>query len=156
VGARWIISQAGDVDPVWDRTDAIGPNHRRRELLEHGELSRSDDARVTLYEDEVVTVIANPRRSYGATSTSVPGSRPTSPQAIPNPPDRSRAERSLRQAALATGAEPELPPTSRPARWDPVVRQRVPAATSLPPQRSDRPDATLPVCTDRHHRHRRP
>jgi hypothetical protein len=83
-GARWIISPAGDVDPVWDRTDAIGPDHRRRELLDHlaarvgdtphqkarellerGELSRSDDARVTLYEDEVVTVVANPRRSYG-------------------------------------------------------------------------------------------
>jgi hypothetical protein len=34
-GARWIISPAGDVDPVWDRTDAIGPDHRRRELLDH-------------------------------------------------------------------------------------------------------------------------
>jgi hypothetical protein len=64
--------------------DAIGPDHRHRELLDHlaarvgdtphqkarellerGELSRSDDARVTLYEDEVVTVVANPRRSYG-------------------------------------------------------------------------------------------
>ena len=83
-GARWIIDPHGWVDEVWDRTDAIGPDDRRDELLgylndhvgdapqqtaqqllELGELSWSDDTRVTLYEDEVVTVVANPRRSYG-------------------------------------------------------------------------------------------
>ena len=32
-GARWIIDQEGRVDEVWDRTDAIGPDDRRHELL---------------------------------------------------------------------------------------------------------------------------
>ncbi len=83
-GARWIIDPQGWVDQVWDRTDAIGPDERRRELLdylndsvgdaphqkarrllERGELSWSDDTRVTLYEDETVTVVGNPRRSFG-------------------------------------------------------------------------------------------
>ena len=83
-GARWIIDPDGRVDQVWDRTDAIGPDDRRHELLGYlndhvghapqqqaeqllgrGELSWSDDARVTLYEDEVVTVVANPKRSFG-------------------------------------------------------------------------------------------
>jgi hypothetical protein len=83
-GARWIIDSDGRVDQVWDRTDAIGPDDRHhelldylndhvgdapqqkaRQLLERGELRWSDEHRVTLYEDDVVTVVANPRRSYG-------------------------------------------------------------------------------------------
>ncbi len=83
-GARWIIDPAGWVDEVWDRTDAIGPDDRRRELLAYlndqvgrapqetaaellrsGRLRWSDETTVTLYEDEVVTVDANPRRSFG-------------------------------------------------------------------------------------------
>jgi hypothetical protein len=72
------------VDEVWDRTDAIGPDDRRRELLDYlndqvggaphetaaefvrsGRLRWSDETTVTLYDDEVVTVLANPRRSFG-------------------------------------------------------------------------------------------
>ncbi len=34
-GARWIIDPDGSVDQVWDRTDAIGPDDRRRELLDY-------------------------------------------------------------------------------------------------------------------------
>jgi hypothetical protein len=83
-GARWIVEPDGRVDQVWDRTDAIGPDDRRDELLGYlndhvglapqqqaeqllarGELRWSDERRVTLYEDETVTVVANPRRSYG-------------------------------------------------------------------------------------------
>jgi hypothetical protein len=83
-GARWIIDPHGRVDEVWDRTDAVGPDDRRRELLdylharvghaphqratqllERGELSWSQDATVTLYDDEAVTVVGNPRRSFG-------------------------------------------------------------------------------------------
>ncbi len=83
-GARWIIDPHGSVDEVWDRTDAVGPDDRRRELLdylharvghaphqhasrllERGELSWSQDAPVTLYDDEAVTVVGNPRRSFG-------------------------------------------------------------------------------------------
>jgi hypothetical protein len=83
-GARWIIDPEGRVDEVWDRTDAIGPEDRRRELLAYlndhvgraphqaaGELLRSgalrwsDETTVTLYDDEVVTVVGNPRRSFG-------------------------------------------------------------------------------------------
>lgn len=83
-GARWIISPVGDVESVWDRVDAIGPTERRhqlldylnmrvrdapqqtaRRLLERGELSWSVDMAVTLYEDQEVTVVGNPRRSFG-------------------------------------------------------------------------------------------
>jgi hypothetical protein len=83
-GARWIIDQTGRVDEVWDRTDAIGPDDRRRELLDYlgdhvgraaqetaaellrsGRLRWSDEAAVTLYEDDVVNVFGNPRRSFG-------------------------------------------------------------------------------------------
>jgi hypothetical protein len=83
-GARWIIDPDGSVDQVWDRTDAIGPDDRRgsllgyldthvgdrpreaaRTLLRSGELSWSSDATVTLYDDDVVTVVGNPRRSFG-------------------------------------------------------------------------------------------
>src|SRR6266487_6950755 len=83
-GARWIINPTGWVDEVWDRTDAIGPDNRRRELLDYlndqvgraahetaaellrgGRLRWSDETTVTLYDDEVVTVAANPRRSFG-------------------------------------------------------------------------------------------
>ncbi len=83
-GARWIINQEGRVDEVWDRTDAIGPDARRHELLAYlgdhvgrapheaaGELLRSGRLRwsaetpETLYEDDVVTVVGNPRRSFG-------------------------------------------------------------------------------------------
>ena len=83
-GARWIIDQDGRVDEVWDRTDAIGPDDRRHELLDYlndhvgraaqetaaellrsGRLRWSDEAAVMLYDDEVVTVVANPRRSFG-------------------------------------------------------------------------------------------
>ena len=83
-GARWIIDPQGWVDEVWDRTDAIGPDDRRRELLdyldarvgytphqkarqllERGELSWSQDTTVTLYDDETITVVGNPRRSFG-------------------------------------------------------------------------------------------
>jgi hypothetical protein len=83
-GARWIIGPDGWVDQVWDRTDAIGPDDRRhqllgylddhvrdapqqkaRQLLERGELRWSQDTTVTLYDDEVVTVVGNPRRSFG-------------------------------------------------------------------------------------------
>jgi hypothetical protein len=83
-GARWIIDPEGRVDEVWDRTDAIGPDDRRRELLAYlndhvgraaqetaaellrsGRLRWSDEAAVMLYEDEVVTVVGNPRRSFG-------------------------------------------------------------------------------------------
>jgi hypothetical protein len=83
-GARWIIDQEGHVDEVWDRTDAIGPDDRRRErlaylndhvgraaqeaaaeLLRSGRLRWSEETTVTLYEDDVVTVVANPRRSFG-------------------------------------------------------------------------------------------
>ena len=83
-GARWIIDQEGQVDEVWDRTDAIGPDGRRRELLAYlndhvgrapqetaaellrrGRLRWSDEAAVLLYEDELVTVVGNPRRSFG-------------------------------------------------------------------------------------------
>ncbi len=82
-GARWIIDPEGWVDEVWDRTDAIGPDDRRRELLVYlndhvgraphqaasellrsGALRWSDETTVTLY-DEVVTVLGNPRRSFG-------------------------------------------------------------------------------------------
>jgi hypothetical protein len=34
-GAGWIIDPQGWVDQVWDRTDAIGPDDRRRELLHY-------------------------------------------------------------------------------------------------------------------------
>ncbi len=83
-GARWIIDPEGRVDEVWDRTDAIGPDDRRRELLTYlsdqvgctpqyaarellqsGRLRWSDNTTVTLYEDEAVTVLGNPRRSFG-------------------------------------------------------------------------------------------
>jgi len=83
-GARWIIDPQGWVDEVWDRTDVIGPDDRRRELLdyldarvgyaphqkarqllERGELSWSQDTTVTLYDDETITVVGNPRRSFG-------------------------------------------------------------------------------------------
>jgi hypothetical protein len=83
-GARWIIDPQGWVDEVWDRTDAIGPDDRRRELLDYldahvgytphqkarqllecGELSWSQDTTVTLYDDETITVVGNPRRSFG-------------------------------------------------------------------------------------------
>jgi hypothetical protein len=83
-GASWIIDQEGWVDEVWDRTDAIGPDDRRRELLDYlndhvgraphkaaaellrsGRLRWSDETTVTLYDDEVVTVVGNPRRSFG-------------------------------------------------------------------------------------------
>jgi hypothetical protein len=83
-GARWIIDPEGRVDEVCDRTDVIGPEDRRRELLAYlndhvgraphqaaGELLRSgalrwsDETTVTLYDDEVVTVVGNPRRSFG-------------------------------------------------------------------------------------------
>ena len=83
-GARWIIDAHGSVDEVWDRTDAIGPPGRRHQLLDylnsrvarapaetacrllaHGELSWSDDATVTLYDDQTVTIVANPLRSFG-------------------------------------------------------------------------------------------
>jgi len=83
-GARWIIDPHGGVDPVWDRVDAIGPTDRRRQLLEYlnaevgdapehqarqllerGELSWSQDTTVTLYDDQEVTIRANPRRSFG-------------------------------------------------------------------------------------------
>jgi hypothetical protein len=83
-GARWIIDQEGWVDEVWDRIDAIGPDARRHELLAYlsdhvgraphrsaGELLRggrlrwSSETTVTLYEDEVVTVVGNPCRSFG-------------------------------------------------------------------------------------------
>jgi hypothetical protein len=83
-GARWIIDPHGWVDEVWDRTDAIGPDDRRRELLHYldarvgytphqkarqllqrGELSWSQDTTVTLYDDETVTVVGNPHRSFG-------------------------------------------------------------------------------------------
>ena len=66
------------------RTDAIGPDDRRRELLDYldarvgytphqkarqlfecGELSWSQDTTVTLYDDETITVVGNPRRSFG-------------------------------------------------------------------------------------------
>jgi hypothetical protein len=72
------------VDEVWDRTDAIGPDDRRSELLDYlndhvgraaqetaaellrsGRLRWSDEAAVMLYEDAVVTVVATPRRSFG-------------------------------------------------------------------------------------------
>jgi hypothetical protein len=36
-----------------------------RTLLRSGELSWSGDATVTLYDDDVVTVVGNPRRSFG-------------------------------------------------------------------------------------------
>ncbi len=83
-GARWIVDPEGRVDEVWDRTDAIGPDDRWRELLAYlkdhvgraahqaasellhsSALRWSDDTTVTLYEDEVVTVAGNPRRSFG-------------------------------------------------------------------------------------------
>jgi hypothetical protein len=83
-GARWIIDPNGTVDQVWDRTDAIGPDDRRRSLLNYldnqvgdaphktaqrllreGQLSWSGDTTVTLYDDDVVTVVGNPRRSFG-------------------------------------------------------------------------------------------
>jgi hypothetical protein len=83
-GARWIIDPNGSVGQVWDRTDAIGPDDHRRSLLGYldnqvgdaphktaqrllraGELSWSDDTTVTLYDDDIVTVVGNPRRSFG-------------------------------------------------------------------------------------------
>jgi hypothetical protein len=83
LGPRWIIDPNGSVDQVWDRTDAIGPHDHRRSLLGYldtqvgdvahkaaqrllraGELSWSDDTTVTLYDDDIVTVVGNPRRSF--------------------------------------------------------------------------------------------
>jgi len=83
-GARWIVDPEGRVDDVWDRTDVIGPDDRRgelltylnehvgrtpqhtaRELLRGGRLRWSDETTVTLYDDEIVTVVGNPRRSFG-------------------------------------------------------------------------------------------
>ena len=98
MGTRWIIDPHGGVDPVWDRVDAIGPTDRRRQLLEYlnaevgdapehqarqllerGELSWSQDTTVTLYDDQEVTVRANPRRSFGDL-WSARSSRPSSRQ----------------------------------------------------------------------------
>ncbi len=60
-----------DLDPrreLLDYLDAhVGytPHQKARQLLERGELSWSQDTTVTLYDDEAVTVVGNPRRSFG-------------------------------------------------------------------------------------------
>lgn len=83
-GARWIITQDGDIDQVWDRTDSCGPDDKRRELLDHltdkvggaprlslsallrsRKLSTRDDTVVVLYEDEKVVVVGSPQSSGG-------------------------------------------------------------------------------------------
>jgi hypothetical protein len=109
-GARWIIDQQGWVDEVWDRTDAIGPDDRRHELLAYlgdqvgrapheavaellrsGRLRWSAETPVTLYEDDVVTVRGNPRRSFGYLyvgawfKADVEQAQPLNPAAAPVP-----------------------------------------------------------------------
>jgi hypothetical protein len=78
------VRRRGRATKVWDRTDTIGPDGRRRSLLDYldnqvdnaphktaqrllreGQLSWSDDTAVTLYDDDVVPIAANPRRSFG-------------------------------------------------------------------------------------------
>jgi hypothetical protein len=95
-GARWIIDPNGTVDQVWDRTDAIGPDDHRRSLLNYldnqvgdaphktaqrllreAQLSWSGDTTVTLYDDDVVTVVGNPRRSFGPVRRRLVQGRPS-------------------------------------------------------------------------------
>jgi hypothetical protein len=90
-GARWIIHQDGGVDQVYDRQDAIGPDDRRHELLDHlntvvkgqaadrarellaswdvdgpnQKLGTMDDREVILYEDDRLITKANPQASGG-------------------------------------------------------------------------------------------
>ena len=79
-GARLIYPD----DVLWDRTDAVGSDEPRRELLDYlrtavrdvpfkearalharGVLRASGDEDVTLYEDARVKVVANPRGGSG-------------------------------------------------------------------------------------------
>jgi hypothetical protein len=83
-GARYIVTQQGDVDFVWDRQDAVGPDEPRRRLVNHlreqvgdeledrisgllrrGEMRTREEREFDLYEDPVVTIVGNTNASAG-------------------------------------------------------------------------------------------
>lgn len=83
-GARWIITQQGEVDQVPNRQDMIGtpeekqelltwlnetvkrqPEEALRELLRSYSLSTRESKEVILYEDECGIVFGNPNASAG-------------------------------------------------------------------------------------------
>ncbi len=83
-GARWIITQDGGVDQLWDRHDMIGtsaekqallmwlnnrvgqiPQTRLSALLRSGEVSTRERKEVILYEDEHGIVLGNSNASAG-------------------------------------------------------------------------------------------
>lgn len=83
-GARWIITQSGDVDQVYNRQDSIGspddkqklfealdgnvgslPKDMLSQLLRTYRVSTSDDKEVLLYDDGEVIVKGSPQRSHG-------------------------------------------------------------------------------------------
>ena len=83
-GCRAIAYQDGTVDPVWDRSDAFGPDEPRKALLDYladtvgskpfdraGELLRTyemktrEEGEFVLYEDDVVIVKGSTNASAG-------------------------------------------------------------------------------------------
>lgn len=83
-GARWIITQQGEVDQLYDRQDMLGTPEEKRELadwlnnvvkrqphdalsemLKSYQLSTREVKEVVLYEDERGVVFGNPNMSAG-------------------------------------------------------------------------------------------
>ena len=83
-GARWIITQQGEVDQLYDRQDMIGTREQKDELAEWlnntvkqqpqdalavllrtNQISTRETREVVLYEDDRGIVLGNPNSSAG-------------------------------------------------------------------------------------------